>query len=254
MSITSATPTTARQPRDLGRAVRAARAAGPGGHPTTTAWAAPVTTDPPPPGASPPPAERSRSRRAARGPAGGRPLAVVDGHGPRRPLRPARHGQRRVGVRHGRLPPRAGPGRGHAPRPHTARRAARPAGRRRRRLARRRRAGAGHGPPGGGHAGPARRRSPGTRPWRPARTFAGHHEHPFPGCFVCGTDRGDGDGLRLFAGPVAGLPGTVAAAYTPHPAHTHDGRRLPPAAVWACSTARAPGSPTAPGRSRCSGS
>jgi hypothetical protein len=26
--------------------------------------------------------------------------------------------------------------------------------------------------------------------------------HPFPGCFVCGTARDGGDGLRIFAGPV----------------------------------------------------
>lgn len=65
------------------------------------------------------------------------------------------------------------------------------------------------------------------------QAFAGHHEHPFPGCFACGTDRGEGHGLRLFAGPVAGPPGTVATAFTSHPAHTLDGRRLPPAGVWA---------------------
>jgi hypothetical protein len=29
-------------------------------------------------------------------------------------------------------------------------------------------------------------------------------EHPFPGCFVCGPDRGPGDGLGIMVGPVAG--------------------------------------------------
>ena len=29
-------------------------------------------------------------------------------------------------------------------------------------------------------------------------------EHPYPGCFVCGTDRGPGDGLGIMVGPVAG--------------------------------------------------
>jgi hypothetical protein len=66
-----------------------------------------------------------------------------------------------------------------------------------------------------------------------SRRFAGHESHPFPGCFVCGTERADGDGLRLFAGPVAGRPGVVAAPYEPDPAHTIDGQRLGPAGVWA---------------------
>jgi hypothetical protein len=41
--------------------------------------------------------------------------------------------------------------------------------------------------------------------------FAGLLGHPFPTCFVCGTDRTDG--LGLFAGPVG--QGVVAAAWTP---------------------------------------
>ena len=51
-------------------------------------------------------------------------------------------------------------------------------------------------------------------PWAEARgaasRFAGHHDHPFPGCFVCGTERAAGDGLRLFPGPVAGGSGRIA--------------------------------------------
>lgn len=31
--------------------------------------------------------------------------------------------------------------------------------------------------------------------------FAGHKHHAFPGCFVCGTHRREGDGLLIFAGP-----------------------------------------------------
>jgi hypothetical protein len=47
-----------------------------------------------------------------------------------------------------------------------------------------------------------------------ARTeYAGLTSHPFPTCFVCGPDRGVGDGLRLFPGPVA--EGTVAAVWEP---------------------------------------
>lgn len=32
--------------------------------------------------------------------------------------------------------------------------------------------------------------------------YVGHRAHPFPGCFVCGTARRPGDGLRIFAGPL----------------------------------------------------
>jgi hypothetical protein len=50
-------------------------------------------------------------------------------------------------------------------------------------------------------------------------SYAGHRHHPFPGCFVCGTARDPGDGLRIFAGPVS-APGTdrptVAATWTPY--------------------------------------
>ena len=38
--------------------------------------------------------------------------------------------------------------------------------------------------------------------------------HPCPGCFVCGPLRARGDGLRLFAGPVAGKP-IVATGWSP---------------------------------------
>jgi hypothetical protein len=34
--------------------------------------------------------------------------------------------------------------------------------------------------------------------------YAGFRSHAFPTCFVCGTDREPGDGLRLFAGPLGG--------------------------------------------------
>ena len=33
-------------------------------------------------------------------------------------------------------------------------------------------------------------------PWR--------ENHPYPSCFVCGPHREDGDGLRIFPGPVEG--------------------------------------------------
>jgi hypothetical protein len=39
-------------------------------------------------------------------------------------------------------------------------------------------------------------------------------QHPCPGCFVCGPLRSQGDGLRLFAGPVAGQA-YVATGWVP---------------------------------------
>jgi hypothetical protein len=44
--------------------------------------------------------------------------------------------------------------------------------------------------------------------------YAGLRSHPFPRCFACGPERAEGDGLRIFPGPVG--PGRVASAWTPH--------------------------------------
>lgn len=46
--------------------------------------------------------------------------------------------------------------------------------------------------------------------------YAGFHEHAFPQCFVCGPERAPSDGLRIFAGPVAGRDGVVAAPWVAH--------------------------------------
>lgn len=47
-----------------------------------------------------------------------------------------------------------------------------------------------------------------------AEHFSGFAEHPFPGCFVCGPNRTEGDGLRIFPGH---LPDSdvVAAPWIP---------------------------------------
>ena len=47
-----------------------------------------------------------------------------------------------------------------------------------------------------------------------SRAYAGFRYHRFPTCFVCGTHRVRGDGLRIFAGPIAEL-GVVAAPWVP---------------------------------------
>ncbi len=44
--------------------------------------------------------------------------------------------------------------------------------------------------------------------------FPGRVSHPFPTCFACGPDRAEGDGLRIFPGPVDG--GRVASVWVPH--------------------------------------
>lgn len=46
-----------------------------------------------------------------------------------------------------------------------------------------------------------------------AENFLGFTKHAFPGCFVCGTARMEGDGLRIFTGPLR--EGLVAAPWTP---------------------------------------
>ncbi len=49
-----------------------------------------------------------------------------------------------------------------------------------------------------------------------SRHCPGLVKHPFPTCFVCGPQRGRGDGLRIFPGPVAGTP-LVAAPWVADP-------------------------------------
>jgi hypothetical protein len=47
-----------------------------------------------------------------------------------------------------------------------------------------------------------------------SRHYAGFAHHRFPTCFVCGTARPRGDGMRIFAGPIAER-GLVAAPWVP---------------------------------------
>jgi len=68
--------------------------------------------------------------------------------------------------------------------------------------------------------------------------YAGHTFHPFPTCFACGTDREEGDGLRIFPGVVSGE--RVAATWCPHPSLSEDyhtyvdaSPRASVAATWA---------------------
>lgn len=68
--------------------------------------------------------------------------------------------------------------------------------------------------------------------------YRGWQGHPFPTCFVCGTGRPVGDGLRLFAGPVDDGPAgqrRVACTWEPEPALADPARpgRVAAEYVWA---------------------
>ena len=54
---------------------------------------------------------------------------------------------------------------------------------------------------------------------RAAARYPGFRQHAFPTCFVCGPQRSEGDGLRIFAGPVEGRGPLVAAPWTPSAEH-----------------------------------
>lgn len=59
--------------------------------------------------------------------------------------------------------------------------------------------------------------------------YAGLRDHRFPACFVCGTKRADGLGLR----PGPGGDGLVAAAWVPDASVADGDGRIPPEILWA---------------------
>jgi hypothetical protein len=61
--------------------------------------------------------------------------------------------------------------------------------------------------------------------------YTGFHAHVFPRCFVCGPEREEGDGLRLFAGPVEGRE-LAACLWTPGPGLCDDQGNVDPRFVW----------------------
>lgn len=61
--------------------------------------------------------------------------------------------------------------------------------------------------------------------------YPGLRDHPFATCFVCGPDRAEGDGLRIFPGRLD--DGRVAATWTPHPSVAGEDGDVDPAVVWA---------------------
>ena len=66
------------------------------------------------------------------------------------------------------------------------------------------------------------------------RTPVKPHEHLLPMCFVCGPDRAPGDGLRLFAGPLARQDASVvfAVPWTPDPSLAAADGLVAPEFVW----------------------
>jgi len=57
-------------------------------------------------------------------------------------------------------------------------------------------------------------------------------EHPYPRCFVCGSDRDPGDGLRIFPGPVDGRE-LYACTWTPDETLGKGLDTVPSEFVWA---------------------
>jgi len=65
------------------------------------------------------------------------------------------------------------------------------------------------------------------------RTPVKPHQHLLPMCFVCGPDRALGDGMRLFAGPLARQDAVVfAVPWTPDPSLAAADGLVAPEFVW----------------------
>lgn len=61
--------------------------------------------------------------------------------------------------------------------------------------------------------------------------YPGFEHHPFDRCFTCGTARDEGDGLRLFTGPISDH--RTAAPWTPHDAFGGEDGLLDVPTAWA---------------------
>lgn len=86
------------------------------------------------------------------------------------------------------------------------------------------------------------------------KLYAGLDKHPFPHCYSCGPARAEGDGLRLFAGPVrpgqgpAGVGNTVACTWDVLPAVDGGDGTAAFAQVWAALDCPGGWSSDVPGR------
>ncbi len=64
------------------------------------------------------------------------------------------------------------------------------------------------------------------------RRDAPTEDHPFPGCFVCGPDRGPGDGLCVVCGPVPGRESELVGSVLESEDWATDGGLVAPEIVW----------------------
>ena len=65
-----------------------------------------------------------------------------------------------------------------------------------------------------------------------ARNYEGFREHAYPGCFVCGTERARGDGMRIFASALTGRE-LYAAAWLPDASLAGADGKVLPEFMWA---------------------
>lgn len=64
-----------------------------------------------------------------------------------------------------------------------------------------------------------------------SKKYSGFHEHPFPNCFVCGTNRKPEDGLNIFTGRISDTQ--VAGIWNPHISLSKDGQFIEEEFYWA---------------------
>jgi hypothetical protein len=65
-----------------------------------------------------------------------------------------------------------------------------------------------------------------------SRRYVGFIHHPFPTCFVCGPQRGRGDGMRIFPGPLLERP-LVAAPWVADDSLAAADGKVRPEFMWA---------------------
>lgn len=65
-----------------------------------------------------------------------------------------------------------------------------------------------------------------------SKNYIGFEKHAFPRCFVCGPQREEGDGLRIFPGRIPGT-GMVAAPWLPYASLADKNGLVKPEFVWA---------------------
>ncbi len=63
------------------------------------------------------------------------------------------------------------------------------------------------------------------------KSYTGFKYHTFPGCFVCGPERGS-DGLRLFPGQVGNNPDLVATTWIPSADLADESGNVDPVYLW----------------------